>query len=296
MEAGRGASIQEQVAELCAALGPEDTAPPTSDAVLTELGLDSLACADLAAAVEERFGIRLADGDVAGLRTVGDVVRRVEEKVSAGPRIPPGLGRSQVAVESIIRWPVRAYTRMRIEGAENVPLEGPVVIAANHRSMLDVPVLVIASPRPMVFMAKEELFGDALRRRMWFELGGFPVRRQISDLRALDVALALLERGDAVGMFPEGTRGREAEMLPFLHGPAWLALRTGAPIVPCGIIGTGDQPGWDGRSSPWVGKHVRVAFGSPLQSEAEPDPRKRTVAMKQLTDDLRAAISSLIRL
>src|SRR5439155_21113624 len=134
------------------------------------------------------------------------------------------------------------------------------IVAANHRSMWDIPMLVVACPRRIVFMAKRELYKNVLLNRLWLELGGFPVRRQIADLKAIDNALEVLDRGLALGLYPEGTRSFTGEMLPFLKGAAWLALRTGTPIVPCAITGTfwrarGDEP------RPKVCWPVTVTFG-----------------------------------
>jgi 1-acyl-sn-glycerol-3-phosphate acyltransferase len=183
---------------------------------------------------------------------------------------------------------------MRIRGADNVPRSGPLVIAANHRSMLDIPVMVVATPRRVFFMGKRELFGDAFRARLWNELGGFPVRREIADIRSMDMALALLERGEALVLYPEGTRSRTAKMLPFLEGAAWLALRVGVPVVPAGVIGTGREPGWNGKASPWLGKHVLVSYGRPIEVEAETNPKARRQKAVALTDELLRRIGALM--
>jgi 1-acyl-sn-glycerol-3-phosphate acyltransferase len=159
--------------------------------------------------------------------------------------------------------------------------------------MLDVPLLVLACPRPMVFMGKRELFGDPFRKWALHTMGGFPVRREIADIRAIDVALAVLERGEVLGMYPEGTRSRNVQMLPFLKGAAWLALRTGAPIVPCGITGTErDRPP---GASPPLRKRVRIAFGPPIRIEREDDPETRRKKAGDVTDELLQAITALLR-
>jgi 1-acyl-sn-glycerol-3-phosphate acyltransferase len=177
---------------------------------------------------------------------------------------------------------------MRVTGEEHVPPTGPVILAANHRSFWDIPVHVVASPRPIAFMAKQELYRGPITGWMWRALGGFPVRRDTADIRAIDTALALLEQGDMVGVYPEGTRSRTGEMLPFLKGAAWLALRTGAPIVPCGLMGTERRTGWRIR------RRVQVAFGPTIAVEAEPDPRLRRERSGVLTGDLLEAIKRLL--
>jgi 1-acyl-sn-glycerol-3-phosphate acyltransferase len=292
----REPSRAEQVFQLVMELAPNPPArEPPLDAQLEDLGYDSLACADLAVAVEERFGVRLSAIDSSMLRTVGDVVASLERPAADGPRLAPGIGRS-VGVSKAIAGPVlRWWYHMRIEGSEHVPATGPVIVAANHRSMLDIPVLVIACPRRIVFMAKIELYRNAVLRRLWFELGGFPVRRSIADLRATDMSLAVLEQHGALGLFPEGTRSFTGEMLPFLQGAAWMALATGAPIVPCGISGTlkgkrtrGDQP----RAR--LRRQVTVAFGPPVRTDPEADPAIRREKALQVTHKLLEDVTGLL--
>ena len=286
-------SVERTVAELCAEIAPKGHPPPTPDAALADLGLDSLGLADLAVALEERFGVRLARGDVGGLRTVRDVAAIVQQKFpDDGSPLPAGIGRFQSAVKLIIRPIFRWQSRLQVTGADHVPPTGPAIVAANHRSMLDVPLLVLACPRPIVFMGKRELFGDPLRRWAFHTMGGFPVRREIADIRAIDVALAVLERGEVLGMYPEGTRSRTGKMLPFLKGAAWLALRTGAPIVPCGITGTErDRPP---GAPPPMRKSVRIAFGPPIRVEREDDPETRRTKAEEVTDELLRAVTSLL--
>ncbi len=265
----------------------------SQETMLAGAGFDSLACADLALAVEERFGIRLADGDVAGLASIGDVVAAVERRPEDRGGLPPGIARSVGWATTVARPILRRWFRMRILGAEHVPRTGPVIVAANHRSMWDIPVLVVACPRKMIFMAKQELYRNLVLRRLWLELGGFPVRREIADLKAIDNSLDVLRQELALGIFPEGTRSFTGDMLPFLKGAAWLALRTGAPIVPCGIIGTlrrtrGDQPRARSR------RPVTVAFGAPIEVEQRPDALARRAEAEALTDRLLRDITALL--
>lgn len=290
-ERRRDGSIEDVVAGLVAELRPEPGADPAPDTKLTELGLDSLACADLAVALEQRFGVRLADNDVTGHSTVAEVAATVRREMPTGARIPHGIGRNQRVGKALGGPPIRWFLHMQVTGAEHVPPTGPVIMAANHRSFWDIPVHVIASPRPIVFMAKQELYKGPITRWMWQSLGGFPVRRDTADIRAIDTALALLERGAVVGVYPEGTRSRTGEMLPFLRGAAWLALRTGAPIVPCGLRGTERRR----HSGHWrLRRRVRVAFGPPIPVEAEPDARARREKADALTGQLLGAIRSLL--
>jgi len=291
MRAERDSTVESEVTKLVAQLarGRKDDLGP--DAQLADLGLDSLAVADLAVALEERFGVRLADADATGLRSVGDVVSALAESAEPRPRIPVGIGRLQRTSKAVAGPILKWQARLRVRGTENVPGAGPVVLAANHRSFLDIPLLVVASPRPIVFMAKQELFRNVFFGRLLHELGGFPVRREIADLRAIDVGLAVLERGDLLGVYPEGTRNYGQDLLPFLKGAAWLGLKTGVPIVPCGIVGTE-------RRRPGAGKplrrHVRISFGPPIHVERETDALARQERADAITGELRRAITPLL--
>jgi 1-acyl-sn-glycerol-3-phosphate acyltransferase len=158
--------------------------------------------------------------------------------------------------------------------------------------MWDVPIHVIACPRPVTFMAKQELFKGPLLAWAWRVLGGFPVRRETSDIRAIDTGLAVLEKGDVLCLYPEGTRSLTGEMLPFLKGTAWIALRTGAPIVPCGLKGTVRHPP---EGKPLIGKRVEVNFGQPIPIEREDDPAARKQKAEALTASLLQAIAELSR-
>ena len=292
MEAERDTAVDRAVLELADEVGA-GVRPRSLDVSLADLGLDSLGCADLALAVEERFRIRLVDSDVLEFRTLADVAAAVERR--SGPRVgyPEGIGRSVGFARKVAGPAIRWWFHMRIIGTEHVPPDGPVIVAANHRSMWDIPVLAIACPRRIVFMAKMELYKNRFLERLWFELGGFPVRREIADLRAIDTSMAVLHRGLALGLYPEGTRSFTGEMLPFLRGAAWLALKTGAPIVPCGITGT-SRPARPGKPRPRSRRPVSVAFGPAIRVAAEPDPLARREKAEALTGRLLDEVSSLL--
>jgi 1-acyl-sn-glycerol-3-phosphate acyltransferase len=283
--------VEEAVLESCAQATGEPPGHITADTPLADLALDSLGYAELAGTLDERFGIRLADTDLGAFRTVADLAATVRAEMRADrPRIPAGTGKYQQLGKALAGWFIRLYCRMRVRGTEHVPATGPVIIAANHRSMWDVPIHVIACPRPVTFMAKRELFKGPLLSWGWRVLGGFPVRRETSDIRAIDTGLAVLERGEVLGLYPEGTRSLSGEMLPFLKGAAWIALRMGVPIVPCGLKGTGRRPP---EGKPLIGKRVEVIFGPPLPIEREDDPRVRKEKAEALTAQLLDAITGL---
>lgn len=290
MDIERHPDLERAVAGLLAEVAPDLPGHPGGKDSLAGLGLDSLAVAELAIAVEERFGTRLSEGDLTALRTVADVARVVGAGGAPGRRIPRALGLVQRPIRSFPGREIRWFFRMEVTGQEHVPASGPAILAANHRSMWDVPFHVIASPRPIQFMAKQELFRPPFPDVWWHALGGFAVRRDIADLRAVDVALGVLERGEVLGIYPEGTRSRTGQMLPFLRGAAWFALRTGAVLVPSGITGAARRGPWGTRPRR---RTVRVRFGPPLPAEQEDDPVMRRKKAEALTDDLFEAISSL---
>jgi 1-acyl-sn-glycerol-3-phosphate acyltransferase len=158
---------------------------------------------------------------------------------------------------------------LKIEGAENIPERGPVIIAPNHKSFWDAFFVAAATKRPVRFMGKSELF-EGRGGRMLVRLGAFPVRRGSSDEEAIETAREVLRAGGLLALFPEGTRIRDPVGLGRPHkGAARLALETGATIVPAAITGTerlfaGPLPR-PGR--------VRVSFGEPITVEpAEPTP------------------------
>src|SRR5438067_9717943 len=146
-------------------------------------------------------------------------------------------------------------------GREHIPDEGPVIIAANHRSFLDPFVIGTMARRPMYYVAKEELF-----RRRWLAwilnaLGAFPVRRGMGDEDTIKTTKEILARGDIVLIFPEGTRTRPGSLGKPKRGVGRVALETGAPVVPVAVIGTEDvRRGW--RIRP---RKVRIRAGRPLR-------------------------------
>jgi glycerol-3-phosphate dehydrogenase (NAD(P)+) len=178
-------------------------------------------------------------------------------------------------VHSLVYWPARwvlktailIYFRVRRLGREHIP-EGGVILAANHRSFLDPFVIGCCLPRPVYFVAKRELFKKPLLG--WFLncMGAFPVRRGESDEESVATALALLERGEAVVIFPEGTRIRTGSLQRPKRGVGRLALESGKPVVPIAV--TGSERARDGWKIKPVKVHVRA--GAPLTFPRVADP------------------------
>lgn len=128
--------------------------------------------------------------------------------------------------------------RVKIVGKENVPKEGPLLFCGNHRTYLDPPLIVVTAGRDMRFMAKEELKKNPLFAFLGFLFEGIYVKRDEKDISALKTALKTLKDGKCIGLFPEGTRnGLEKNDGKVKNGAAYMALKTGAKVVPIGIIG-----------------------------------------------------------
>lgn len=285
-EGGRRDRVLALVRELSAD-GRRELAPGMR---LSEIGIDSLAWAELGAAVEGELGVDLSGLDVDPDSPLEDVLLAVSNgttavRIAAGRR-PRAL---QATADLLGGWALRWWFDLRVDGAQHVPATGPAVLAMNHESALDIPMIVTACPRRITFMAKRELFKNRLVTWALRELGGFPVDRGRFDLRAIDVALEAIGRGLVVGMYPEGTRS-PGRLEPFLPGAAWLAVKTGAPLVPCSISGTEQA----GRATRPGRVRVRVRFREPVHVAVEPEPAARRRVAEELTDRLRRDLGTAL--
>ena len=159
-------------------------------------------------------------------------------------------------------WLFKLWLRWEVRGTENIPREGKVVLAANHISLLDPPTIGAACPRPVHFMAKEELFRNPVFAFLIRHLGVFPVRRGGADREAIKTGLGVLKRGGVLAIFPEGTRSKTGALGRAGGGAFMMAVKTKAVLIPTAIWGSDLK-----RHKGWP--KVRILFGEPLAYDAD---------------------------
>jgi 1-acyl-sn-glycerol-3-phosphate acyltransferase len=177
---------------------------------------------------------------------------------------------------------------LELHDADKVPATGPVVMAANHVGWIDGPLLAICSPRPVHALTKREMFSHGLGGFLTAS-GQIPLDRFHVDVNAIRVAVRALREGHAVGVFPEGTRGA-GDMTSPRAGAAYLALVTGAPVVPVSFLGTRVPGGSDG-SIPPRGTRIAMTFGDPVRLERRPWPRTQ----QQVDDAARVVTAAILQ-
>jgi 1-acyl-sn-glycerol-3-phosphate acyltransferase len=192
----------------------------------------------------------------------------------------------------------RLIYRPHVEGRDLVPRKGAVIFASNHLSFIDSIAIPVAAPRPVHFLAKSSYFeGTGLagwvKREFFTSIGAIPVRRGAGQaaLDALDQQRLLLEEGKAVALYPEGTRSLDGRLYKGRTGAAFLALQTGAPVVPVGLVGT-DEVMPVGARMPVRGKRITVRFGAPIDVRAHGAATSGR-ARRAATDEIMTAIHAL---
>ncbi len=132
----------------------------------------------------------------------------------------------------------RVYLRLRLIDAHKIPKTGTFILAPSHRSTLDIPVAAATTRRRLMYMGKDSMWKIKPIGALLTALGSFPVTRGSADLEALKRCIAVLDRGDPLVLFPEGTRHRGRIIEPLFDGAAFIAYKTGVPIIPVGIAGS----------------------------------------------------------
>lgn len=190
---------------------------------------------------------------------------------------------------NLLRAILTVVTRWKVTGRERVPMQGPLIVVSNHMNIADPPIVSAGVIRRRIrFMAKIEVFKLpwGIFPRLY---GAFPVRRFEADMGALMNAERILRHGEVLGMFPEGTRSRTGKVGKPHPGTALIALRTGAPILPCALVGTEQIKG-----PGVVLKRPTITFtiGEPIAVAQVKRPTEEQIA--ELTDRIFAAITSML--
>lgn len=198
---------------------------------------------------------------------------------------PPGL--VFIIGRAILRPLLRARYHPLVRGAAHVPQSGPVLLVSNHLSAADTILIPSFSPRKVQFLAKASLFSGSLRGWFFRQIGAIPVHREAGSAAqaALDAGREVLAAGHVFAVFPEGSRSPDGRLYRGRSGAAYLALETGAVVVPVGLIGTQ-------RSTRAPGTRTRIIYGPPVALNdlaTLPGGRARSIA----TERIMAAIQAL---
>jgi 1-acyl-sn-glycerol-3-phosphate acyltransferase len=189
--------------------------------------------------------------------------------------------------------PVGWAARIRSRGAQNVPMDGPVLLAVNHFTWADPVVLGVVLHRPAFYLAKEELFRN--KPMGWFleTMGQIKVERVAgSNDDALATAVGLLSKGLVVGVFPEGTRSRGGELKRGKTGIARIAAKSGAPVVPVALATAGFWP--KDSALPKLGRTVYINVGAPARYDLKPEDADDREKMRETTDDIMGRVKALL--
>lgn len=189
-----------------------------------------------------------------------------------------------VLVRDLLLVLCKLYFRVTVSGREHLPKSGPYIIAPVHRSNIDTPLSAFVTRRRVRFMGKDSLWKQKQVGAFLSLLGGFPVTRGAADLEALKRCVAVLDAGEPLVMFPEGTRQSGAALHPLFEGPAYVALKRGVPIVPVGIGGT-ERVMRKGSKMIWPHK-CHVTVGAPIAVEHGGNGRVDRERMTQITAEL----------
>ncbi len=208
--------------------------------------------------------------------------------------IPAGIGRYQSAARKLLEPLVSRLWDFRVEGLEHVPATGPAVLCPNHAAAIDSAFLPAVLDRNLIYVGKSEYLDDWKTRWLFPALGMIPIDRRGGDhaAAALDTARAVLESGGLFGIYPEGTRSRSGKLHKGHTGAARLAIETGAPIIPVGLIGTGDVQPVD-SVMPRFFRRVEIRFGEPIDTERYRHRVGDRAVHRELIDDVMYEIQQL---
>jgi 1-acyl-sn-glycerol-3-phosphate acyltransferase len=195
-------------------------------------------------------------------------------------------------VRTIVVTFCRTWCRMTVEGRENVPTEGPFLLAPVHRSIIDTPISSGVTRRRMRFMGADKYWKNRYFGRLLSALGGFPVTRHSADREALARCIAVLQGGEPLVLFPEGERKSGDMVQPLFDGATYIAVKAGVPIIPVGIGGSE-------RAMPKGAKFifprkVHVVVGRPMTVPPGQTGKAQRVAIRELSAQLHDELQRLL--
>ncbi|HJR25591.1 MAG TPA: lysophospholipid acyltransferase family protein [Acidimicrobiales bacterium] len=207
---------------------------------------------------------------------------------------PSDFGRLYPVARRVLSPIFKTLWNVETEGLENVPAEGGAVFCPNHTSVIDSFFLPLVLPRRIMFVGKAEYMDSWKTKHLFPALGMIPIDRSGGSAaeRALNTAARVLEAGAFFGIYPEGTRARDGRLHRGHTGPARLALRTGVPIVPVGIVGTREVQPPDAKL-PKPFKKVLLRFGRPIEVTRYADRASDRLVLRQIIDEVMYEIREL---
>lgn len=220
------------------------------------------------------------------------------DEAAPAPERVSGVGATYYVIRWLLAPLARLIYRPHIEGRRNVPRTGPVILASNHLSFIDSFLIPAFAPRPVYFLAKSSYFeGSGLSgwfsRNFFTAIGATPVERGAGQaaLEALDQQRRILSSGRAIALYPEGTRSLDGRLYKGRTGVAFLALETGAQVVPVGLVGTNEAMPV-GAKWPRMSPRVTVRYGEPIDLSGH-GPATSGRARRMATDEIMSAIHAL---
>ena len=201
----------------------------------------------------------------------------------------------RMLIRLVIRGMLAILGGLKVEGNQNLPRQGPLIVAVNHISFSDPLVISVALHRPTYFMATDLLFKNPVLGRLARFMRIYPVKQDSPDRGALRYTEKLLNQGEAVVVFPEGHVNPEEEMLPIQPGIVMVAMRSEAPVLPVGIIGTDRLVPYQKVLPRHAGQPIMVRFGKPISVEELTGGLKGREALQHGVKCLRAAIETLVK-
>ena len=173
---------------------------------------------------------------------------------------------------------------MKVEGTENIPKDGPLIICANHRSFLDPPLICITAKRKTYFLAKIELAKNPFMRFLGWIFEVMYVKNDEKDIGAIKGSLKHLKKGDCIALFPEGTRNGIEKGEKVRDGAAFFAIRSGAKVIPAGI---------SGKMKPF--SKLTIRYGKPLDYSSYKKAEDEKKALEEVTEDIMKHILELVK-